>query len=98
MKAHGFRSRHLVGLADREGRVCSGIVQWDLRSLCATTVSGRVYQLMGPPGWNADADYVFEGWKAVNGCEHVKDMTRALLRLREKRGMPVDPGWRRTAL
>lgn len=98
VKAHGFRSRHLVGLADREGRVCSGIVQWDLKKLCATTVSGRVYQLMGPPGWNADADYVFEGWKAVNGCGHVKDMTHALLRLRAMRGVPVDPSWRRTAL
>ncbi len=98
MKAHGFRSRHLVGLADREGRVCSGIVLWDLKNLCATTVSGRVYQLMGPPGWNADADYVFEGWKAVNGCEKVKDMTRALLRLRVMRGIPVESGWRPTAL
>ena len=93
VKAHGIRSRHLVGLADGEGRVCSGIVQWDLRSLCATTSSGRVYQLVGPPDWNADADYVFGRWKAVNGCEKVKQMTRALLRLRAMLGIPIDPSW-----
>ncbi len=95
VKAHGVRSRHLVGLADGEGRVCSAIVQWDLKSLCATTESGRVYLLVGPPGWNPDADYVFGRWKAVNGCEQVKHVTRALLRLRTMRGIPMDPSWQR---
>ena len=84
VKAHGVRSRHLVGLADGEGRVCSAIAQWDLKNLCATTASGRVYLLVGPPGWNADADYVFAGWRSVNGCVQVKDMSRALLRLRAR--------------
>lgn len=88
----GKRTRHLVGRADDEGRVCSAIVQFDLERLTATTQSGRVYELRGLPGTDSDASYVFSGWLRRSGYGRVRHLTRALLRLREMRGMvPVTP-------
>lgn len=84
--ATGGRTRHLVGRANYEGRVCSPIVQLDLQSLCATTGSGRIYQLEGPPGRDGDSDYVFGIWLSGIGATHCKDLTHALMRLRTMRG------------
>ena len=90
--AEGNRSRHLVGRADDEGRVCSAIVQFDLERLTATTQSGRVYQLRGLPGTDSDASYVFSRWLRSSGYGRVRFLTRALIRLRQIRGMaPVAP-------
>lgn len=82
----GRRSRHLVGRADFEGRVCSAIVSIDLPAMRVTTMSGRVYELEGPPGRDSDADWVFAGWLRRMSVPTFRDMTRALLRLRRREG------------
>lgn len=83
----GRRSRHLVGRADFEGRVCSAIVSIDLAAMRVTTISGRVYELDGPPGRDSDADWVFAGWLRRMSVPTFRDMTRALLRLRRREGV-----------
>lgn len=83
----GKRSRHLVGWAEFEGRVCSSIVSLDLAKLKVITESGRLYHLAGPPGYDADAEYVFKRWLTFSGPTRTKDLTRPLLRLRAKRGL-----------
>ena len=88
--ASGERTRHLVGRANREGRVCSDIVAFDLDSMTATTRSGRQYRLQGEPGRNRDAWFVFEVWLGRQKPIHVVDMTEALMRLRQQRGLPPD--------
>ena len=83
----GKRTRHLVGWAVFEGRVCSSIVSLDLAKLHVTTESGRLYHLAGPPGYDSDAEYVFRRWLKYSGRTRPKDLTRSLLRLRAKRGL-----------
>lgn len=82
----GKRTRHLVGRADREGRVSSAIVAMHLQALRMTTESGRVYQLHGSPARDSDAEYVFGIWKRLAGATHPRDLTRAFMRLRQMRG------------
>ena len=83
----GSRSRHLVGRVSGEGRVCSALAKLDLTSLTAVSRSGRFYRLEGPPGHDPDATYVWEQWARLNRTTHMRDMTRALLRLRRLRGL-----------
>lgn len=69
-------TRHFVGeLASwhPEGRVSSPIVDFDPKTMCGVTRSGRVYQLIGPSGNSSDADYVWARWCALN---HVVDFKR----------------------
>jgi hypothetical protein len=82
---NGSRTRHLVGRADDEGRVCSALVHLDLQALRMRTQSGRIYELAGPPGSDEDSDYVFGVWLRAVGAIHCKDLTRALMRLRTRR-------------
>ena len=83
----GSRSRHLVGRVSGEGRVCSALARLDLTTLTAVSGSGRFYRLEGPPGQDPDATYVWEQWARLNRTTHMRDMTRALLRLRRLRGL-----------
>ena len=83
----GRRSRHLVGHAGGEGRVCSALASLDLLTLTAISGSGRFYRLLGPPGHDPDAQYVWNAWTRVTGATHVRDVTRALLRLRRMQGL-----------
>lgn len=43
------------------GRVSTPIVAFDAVAARATTRSGRIYTLAGEPGFDNDADYVFQG-------------------------------------
>lgn len=56
--------RYLVGhnLADREGRVSTGILSFDPNTLTATTESGRFYRLVGPSGHDPDGNWVWTQW------------------------------------
>ena len=83
----GSRSRHLVGRASGEGRVCSALSRLDLATLTAVSRSGRFYRLEGPPGQDPDAAYVWSIWTQLNRATHMRDMTRALLQLRPLRGL-----------
>lgn len=69
--------RHLVGynVTEMEGRVSSAIAEFDPKSQRAVTSSGRTYQLVGPAGYDADADYVWRQWKRIQGRDDYVDVT-----------------------
>jgi hypothetical protein len=72
----GTCERHLVGVRDDfTGRVSTAITTFDPLRMVATTESGRIYQLRGAPGDNADAQYVWEQWCLVNGVRKFNDVT-----------------------
>lgn len=73
-------NRHLVGycLENLEGRVSSTIQAFDPESLRAVTGSGRVYTLRGRPGANADAEYVWNRWVAVNAASEWTDVSASV--------------------
>lgn len=56
--------RHLVGynLDDREGRASTAIQSFDPKKAQAVTRSGRIYQLVGPPGYDSDGSWVWSLW------------------------------------
>ncbi len=51
---------------DYTGRVSTRVVEFDPKMRRGRTASGRVYELLGPPGYSADAEYVWEAYKRVN--------------------------------
>lgn len=70
-------ARHFVGYSfnGQEGRVSSAIVKYNQAARRGTTRSGRVYKLVGPPGFHEDADYVWGRWSTLNDVRNVKDVT-----------------------
>ena len=75
---------HLVGLnvTSREGRVTSAIEFLDLATRRARTQSGRLYELVGSPGFHSDAEYVFGVWCAGYSVKSSRDVTLELLEAR----------------
>lgn len=73
--------RHFVGYncTEREGRVSSAIVQFDIDRRRGVTRSGRVYELQGEPGWNSDAEYTWAAWRRLYQVTAWADVTRAAL-------------------
>lgn len=71
--------RHLVGAREDDftGRVSTAITTFDSSRMMAVTRSGRTYQLQGAPGFNADAQYVWERWCIVNGVQISNDVSAA---------------------
>ena len=69
-----------------EGRVSSKIVEWDQEKMIGTTRSGRKYQLIGPPGFNGDAAYVYNSWLRINNVNEgdVCDATNDYLTEKQK--------------
>ena len=66
-------ARHFVGynITEGEGRVSSAVTSFDPATRRGVTASGRVYALVGPAGYDADAEYVWRGWLTVNvGAYH----------------------------
>ena len=55
--------RHFVGhnIDDCEGRVSSAILQFDPVTRGGVTASGRIYELVWKPGYDADAAYGWQG-------------------------------------
>lgn len=74
-------TRHFVGLDSRDftGRVSSAIVAFDLTTQRGKTLSNRVYQLVGDPGYAGNADYVWEQWCTINEVKSFSDVTKLLL-------------------
>jgi len=74
--------RHLVGWneTEREGRVSSRIAVFDACTRRATTQTGRVYELIGRPGHDADAQYTWNVWKRRNRVTEFKDVTEEVWR------------------
>lgn len=94
--ASGHRTRHLVGRAWNMGRVGSIVEHIDLDSMTVTARNGRRYRLMGAPGRDRQGRLVFRQWLDTQPPAHVRDMTRALLRLRRIR--KLSPYWYEIAL
>jgi hypothetical protein len=59
---------HFVGydIQGGHGAVSSKIGQFDPVKMCGITNSGRIYQLVGMPGTDPDAQYTLSGWAAAN--------------------------------
>jgi hypothetical protein len=72
--------RHLVGAREDDftGKVSTAITTFDPSRMVPVTRSGRTYQLRGEPGYNADAQYVWEQWCAVNSVAESNDVTAAV--------------------
>jgi len=68
MEPFGF---HFVGrdLTMGGGAVSSKIINFDPEKLAGITSSGRIYQLEGLPGFDADAKYVLTNWVKLNRIE-----------------------------
>ena len=71
------RTRHFVGYSvdDRAGQVSSAIQKFDPKTMRGVTESGRVYQLLGLPGWNADAEHTWRRWKSICSVTGEVDVT-----------------------
>jgi hypothetical protein len=69
---------HLSGwnTRSREGRASSKVIALDMIKMVAMTSSGRAYRLVGPPGHDGDAMYVFGRWCAINNVLHPRDVTK----------------------
>ncbi len=74
---NGTRSRHIWGhdVANDAGRASSGIKEFDLEAMTATTHSGRVYKLVGAPGKARSGEKAWQGWCKVNGVASAVDVT-----------------------
>jgi hypothetical protein len=72
---------HFIGYAvdDYEGRVSTAIQSLDLAARTGVTSSGRLYELIGKPGCDPDADYTWGMWARVNGVKCAEDVTAELL-------------------
>jgi len=84
--------RHFIGarLDNGTGRVSTAIVEFDPDGMTGVSQSGRVYELVGPPGWNENADYVWSVWRAVNRVSCYADVTDSALR-RPGANVPAQP-------
>lgn len=67
----GISTTHFMGYTGFEGRVCSAVQAYDPKTRKGITKSGRVYELLGPPGFNRDALYVFSIW-----CDRFPETTK----------------------
>lgn len=67
---------HFVGYECRDGygAVSSKIESFDPVKMCGVTNSGRIYQLIGLPGADLDAQHTLDGWAKWNGVV-VQDAT-----------------------
>ena len=68
-------TQHLVGVVDGYGRVCSPIQDFDRETMTVTSRSGKLYELVGEPGLDMDAAYVFANWCRMNEITEVTDVT-----------------------
>lgn len=65
-------SLHFVGQRPGwgEGRVSTPITSFDPETGRGITESGRIYQLVGPPGYDREADYVLMRWLHAQGLNY----------------------------
>jgi len=72
---------HLVGYIEREsaGRVTSPLMGIDRATRTLTTRSCSSYRLVGAPGVNGDAEYVWRRWLRLWKAEVLRDATQDLL-------------------
>lgn len=71
------RTGHLLGrvLEKHCGEVSSPIVALDPVARVVTVESGRVYELLGPPGVDEDARYRLDGFIRMGGAAEARNVT-----------------------
>ena len=69
---------HLSGynLTEHHGRTSSAIVKIDKENMILTTESGRAYKLVGEPGFDPDASYVWGMWCLRNQVKEWFDASK----------------------
>lgn len=74
--------RHFIGynFKDREGRVSTAIQEMDFAARRGVTCSGRVYELIGPPGHDPDGEWVWKNWVRVNQVTNESDVTEEVMK------------------
>ncbi|PLZ01038.1 hypothetical protein CY652_18080 [Burkholderia sp. WAC0059] len=74
-------TRHFVGADEHDGsgRVSTAIVAFDRSARHGKTRSGRVYHLIGEPGYSDNGEYVWTQWCKVNDVASCVDVTRQAL-------------------
>lgn len=79
---NGEVSRHFVGenLTEGYGRVSSAIQEFDRATMRGRTASGRIYELVGNPGRDSDAEYTWGSWKMANEVTEERDVSGELQR------------------
>jgi len=77
MLRNGICSRHVWGhdITNEAGRASSAIMQFNIEDMTATTHSGRIYQLLGPPGHAHQGEYAWHNWCRINGVISENDVT-----------------------
>ncbi|MNK09914.1 hypothetical protein D3C87_279150 [compost metagenome] len=65
--------RYFVGteLPHHSGRVSTQIIEYDAEKKIGRTVSGRIYQLLGEPGYSSNGEYVWGAYMKVNGLVEI---------------------------
>lgn len=78
----GAPTIHIAGLLERagEGRVSSPVAKVDGAGRCVITSTGRVYRLVGAPGLQGDASYVWGRWVWKWNAQVLSDAAPALVR------------------
>jgi hypothetical protein len=74
---NGSCSRHVWGhdITNEAGRASSAIKQFNREDMTATTHSGRIYKLLGPPGNASRGEYAWQNWCRINGVVSESDVT-----------------------
>lgn len=72
--------RHFVGwvIENQAGRVSSRIDEFDVKTMCGVTATGRVYNLRGHPAGSCDAEYTWHLWRGINDVETFVDVSSAV--------------------
>jgi hypothetical protein len=72
---------HLVGFREATGksRTSSSVIRFDVQRRRAVTISGKVYELVGPPNPESEAAFMRIQWLVVNECKYVRDATSQFL-------------------
>jgi Cdc6-like AAA superfamily ATPase len=70
-------TQHLIGYIPDQGigRVTTAIQSFDRATMRLKTDSGHIYHLVGQPGMDADAEYIWAQWKDANGVSEDIDIT-----------------------
>jgi hypothetical protein len=76
-----YETRHFIGHSGEEniGRVSTPISSFDRAKRTGRTLNGRVYKLLGPPGLDEDAVYVWEHYSRIWRFAAAEDVSEEYL-------------------
>lgn len=94
---NGIRSRHVRGhdITNETGRASSAIMKFTVEDMTASTHSGRIYQLLGPPVNTSREEYAWQNWCRINGVVSEADVTDEYFHIEEWPAHPAIAGQER---